>query len=170
MQVRQATMKDADPIAAICHSQFQVAHKKALAPDDLLFYVDKTFNKAAIEADLSNPENIHFVATENDGEILGCINLGKVYLHQALHIELAMEITRLYIKPSCIGKGVASALMENVKSLARSKNIKTLWLHVYKGNEDAIKFYKKCGFEIVGEQNFPVRQSCPVGWVMRCEL
>ena len=169
MQVRQATTKDAGSIATICHSQFQIAHKNALAPDDLLYYVDKTFNEAAVEADLSNAENIHFVAVENN-EILGCINLGKVYLNQALHIKSAMEITRLYIKPEFIGKGVASALMEKVKTLARSKQKESLWLHVYKGNDEAINFYKKCGFEIVGEQIFPVRQSCPVGWVMMCKL
>ncbi len=170
MQVRQATVKDAGPIATICHSQFQVAHKEGIKPDDLLYYVDKTFNKAAVEADLSNTENIHFVATENDEEILGCINTGKVHLPQASHIESAMEITRLYIKPGYIGKGIASALMEKVISLARSKQKESLWLHVYKGNEDAIKFYNKWGFNIVGELNFPVRKSCPVGWVMMCKL
>lgn len=169
MQVRQATMMDADPIAAICHRQFQIAHKEALAPDDLVYYVDKTFNKAAIEADLSNPETIHFVAT-GDNEILGCINIGKVHLQQASHIESAMEITCLYIKPEYIGKGVAYALMEKVKALAISNQKESLWLHVYKGNEKAIQFYEKCGFNIAGEQEFPVRESCPVGWVMMCKL
>ena len=170
MKVRQATVKDAGPIAAICHSQFQVAHKGGMAPDDLLYYVDKTFSKAAVEIDLSNNENIHFVATGDGEDILGCINLGKVHLPQASHIESAMEITRLYIKPEYIGKGVAAALMEEVITLARSKQKESLWLHVYKGNEDAIKFYNKWGFKIVGELNFPVRKSCPVGWVMMCKL
>ena len=170
MQVRQATTMDAGPIAVICHSQFQVAHKEGMTPDDLLYYVDKTFSTDAVEADLSNKENIHFVATDDDGEIIGCINLGKVHLPQASHIEDAMEITRLYIKPAYIGKGVASALMEKVKTLARTKQKESLWLHVYKKNEDAIKFYKKLGFNIVGELNFPVRKSCPVGWVMMCKL
>lgn len=170
MQVRQATMKDAGPIAILCHTQFQVAHKDGIAPDDLLYYVDKTFSKAAVEADLSKTENIHFVATENGEDILGCINLGKVHLPQASHMESAIEITRLYIKPEFIGKGVASVLMEKVKTLAQLKQKESLWLHVYKGNEDAIKFYNKWGFNIVGELNFPVRQSCPVGWVMMCKL
>ncbi|MBA2499822.1 MAG: GNAT family N-acetyltransferase [Chitinophagaceae bacterium] len=170
MKIRQASVKDAGPIATICHSQFHIAHKVGIAPDDLLYYVDKTFSKAAVEADLSNTENIHFVAIGNDEDIVGCINIGKVHLPQASHMESAMEITRLYIKPEYIGKGVASALMEKVKTLARSKQKESLWLHVYKGNEVAIKFYNKCRFNIVGELNFPVRQSCPVGWVMMCKL
>lgn len=170
MQVREATVKDAGPIASICHSQFQVAHKEGMTQDDLLYYVDKTFSKEAVEADLSNAENIHFVATGDNQDILGCINIGKVHLPQASHIESAMEITRLYIKPEYIGKGIASALMEKVKTLARAKQKESMWLHVYKGNEEAIKFYNKWGFNIVGELNFPVRKSCPVGWVMMCKL
>ncbi len=74
MKIRQASVKDAGPIATICHSQFHIAHKVGIAPDDLLYYVDKTFSKAAVEADLSNTENIHFVAIGNDEDIVGCIN------------------------------------------------------------------------------------------------
>lgn len=170
MQIRQAIEQDAASIAAICHTQFQVAHKEGISPDDLQFYVDKTFSKAAVDADLADKETTHFVATDEAETILGCINVGKVHLPQASHIDTAMEITRLYIQPAYIGKGVASALMDKVKALARSKQKESLWLHVYKGNADAINFYKKWGFHIVGELNFPVRTSCPVGWVMMCKL
>ncbi|KAL0297311.1 UNVERIFIED_CONTAM: N-alpha-acetyltransferase 50 [Sesamum radiatum] len=46
------------------------------------------------------------------------------------------------------GLGVGSKLLNHVLDLCMKQNIGEVYLHVQTNNEDAIKFYKKFGFEI----------------------
>ncbi|HEY9362086.1 MAG TPA: GNAT family N-acetyltransferase [Chitinophagaceae bacterium] len=170
MKIRNATTDDAAWIADLCHRQFQVAHKGGIRPDDLLYYVDKIFNAAEVFDDIGIEGNYYLVAVSDNEEPLGCLKLGPADLFAALHVPGAIEITRLYLEPGSIGKGIGHGLMKAAFLLSKSIDKTSVWLHVYKENYQAIKFYEKCGFEKAGEQDFPVRQSCPVGWVMKCEI
>lgn len=168
--IRNATLEDAGWIASICHQQFQVAHKGGILPEDLIYYVDKTFHIAAVEDDIRIADNRYLLAVSPGGQPLGCVKMGPVNLPQAAHLDDALEITRFYVLPEMIGTHVAKALMEGIFDNAATMQITSLWLHVYKKNHRAIRFYEKAGFVIVGEQDFPVRNSCPVGWVMKKSL
>lgn len=170
IQVRRGILADAVWIAALCHKQFQFAHDGGLTPEDMLYYVDKTFTSDQVKKDMSFLGNHYLVIETDKGESLGCIKLGPVHLKMAKSIEGAIELTRLYLVPAAIGKGIGSILLKEGLTLAQELEYTSMWLHVYQKNPQAIAFYEKWGFEKVGIQDFPVRNSCPVGWVMKCEL
>ncbi|KAF2575826.1 hypothetical protein F2Q70_00006303 [Brassica cretica] len=46
------------------------------------------------------------------------------------------------------GIGIGSKLLNHVLDICTKQNISEIYLHVQTNNEDAIKFYKKFGFEI----------------------
>jgi ribosomal protein S18 acetylase RimI-like enzyme len=50
------------------------------------------------------------------------------------------------------GRGVAQALMEHVLGRAAPLDADVAWLGVWERNPRAIAFYRKQGFEAVGEQ------------------
>lgn len=170
MLIRRADANDSKWITAICHQQFQVAHKGGMWPEDLLYYVDETFNEPTVKKDIEKPGNYYLVAVSENSEGVGCIKLGPVDLHLAAGVEDAIEISRVYLNPAIVGTGIGKSLMNKAIELALSLGKKSIWLHVYKENKQAILFYEKCGFVIVGDQDFPVRNSCPVGWVMKNEI
>lgn len=60
------------------------------------------------------------------------------------------EVTTLYVSEHFHGQGIGRELLEKVKSLYGTP----LWLSTWIDNEKAIKFYRKAGFEIIGELNF----------------
>jgi GNAT superfamily N-acetyltransferase len=165
IRIRKATMDDAEWIAPLCHKQFQVAHHGAMLQEDLEYCVDMLFNEPAVIEDIADTTNHYFVA-EIDGKPLGCTKLHAVQLDYAKDIANALEVSRVYILPECIGKGVGSALMDDVIEWCRENDITSLWLHVYENNLSAIEFYERWGFEKTTKQDYPVRNSCPVGWVM----
>lgn len=170
IQVRKAVLADAKWITTLCHQQFQFAHQGGLSPEDMLYYVDKTFTIAQVKKDLSFSGNHYLVVEFEQGEPLGCVKIGPVNLDLARSVEEAIELTRLYLQPLSIGKGIGSILMQETLALAKELEYTSMWLHVYQQNKQAIAFYEKWGFIKMGTQDFPVRNSCPVGWVMKCDL
>ena len=65
-----------------------------------------------------------------------------------------IELWRFYVDRAWHGRGVAAALMARVKTAARERGAKTLWLGVWERNDRARAFYAKCGFADAGEHIF----------------
>ncbi|XP_010541623.1 PREDICTED: N-alpha-acetyltransferase 50 [Tarenaya hassleriana] len=61
---------------------------------------------------------------------------------------LCVYIMTLGVLAPYRGLGVGSRLLNHVLELCSKQNISEIYLHVQTNNEDAIKFYKKFGFEI----------------------
>jgi ribosomal protein S18 acetylase RimI-like enzyme len=62
------------------------------------------------------------------------------------------ELRRIYFLPRCHGSGAASALLKEVIAEIQSGGASRLLLGVYAGNARAAAFYRKPGFEKVGER------------------
>jgi len=65
------------------------------------------------------------------------------------------KIRKIYILPQSQRKGVGKALMNEIKTIARSNNQHCLTLNANRNN-NAVKFYERLGFVIVGEENIPI--------------
>ncbi|WWD21983.1 hypothetical protein CI109_106471 [Kwoniella shandongensis] len=72
-------------------------------------------------------------------------------LFEAVTLPNPIEIRRLYIHTSFHGTGLAQSLLSQAEHLAREKGFQSLWLIVWSGNGRGIRFYEKCGFELVAE-------------------
>ncbi|RPJ79145.1 MAG: GNAT family N-acetyltransferase [Alphaproteobacteria bacterium] len=77
-------------------------------------------------------ENLIF---EEEGKVAGFISL------------VGEKVCALFIAPEMKGRGAGRALLDHAK-LLKGK----LFLKVYRENENALRFYKKCGFIAVGEE------------------
>ena len=66
---------------------------------------------------------------------------------------------RLYLLREFYGLGIGLQLMNFNSTLAQKNKQSGIWLEVWKENFRAIKFYKKVGFEIVGNANFKVSKN-----------
>ncbi len=57
-------------------------------------------------------------------------------------------IHAIYVTPSYRGKGVSDKLIDYLEKYCKKRGISEIDLNVSIGLGDAIKFYKRCGFEI----------------------
>lgn len=74
-------------------------------------------------------------------------------------VELApgdLEIKRIYVLSRFQGLGIGATLMDHAYHEARRAGAPRVLLGVYAGNERAIAFYRKQGFEDVGERRFRI--------------
>lgn len=124
--IRNYRETDLDDMVRIWYAASVTAHSFVPAS---LWALQKSAMK---EEYLPRAENLVF---ESEGNIAGFISL------------VGNRVCALFVVPEMQGKGIGKALMEYAKSLKGK-----LFLRVYKENEGALRFYKKCGFEAVGEE------------------
>jgi diamine N-acetyltransferase len=77
-----------------------------------------------------------------------------------------VELARFYVDQAHHGRGIAQALMAAVDAHARARGGTRLWLGVWEHNARAIAFYRKCGFEKVGEHPFVLGTDLQRDWDM----
>ena len=66
---------------------------------------------------------------------------------QTWAIESSATLETVVLLPEARGTGLGSALVERVKTEVRAAGVTHLGLGVVVGNEDAIRFYRRHGFE-----------------------
>ena len=61
-----------------------------------------------------------------------------------------LELERIYLNKEAAGKGVGKKLVELTFKIANQHNKDIVWLKAMDTNDNAIAFYKKMGFQIIG--------------------
>lgn len=91
--------------------------------------------------EMHDKESLHFVAVKAE-EVVGCV---------VLYLESGIERARLMqmaVDESMQRQGVGKLLIELLLSTAKARGIKEVTCHA---RSDAVQFYLKVNFEIVGE-------------------
>ena len=61
-------------------------------------------------------------------------------------------ITNVAVRENYRKRGIGTGLIETLLSFAKDKELEFVSLEVRASNNAAIKLYKKCGFELIGER------------------
>ena len=166
---RDATVADAQALSDLARETF-VATFGALYPvADLKHYIAHTYGREIQAAEIADASMQHRLA-EQDGVLVGYARAGAYKLPFDNAARSAFELHRLYVTEAVKGAGVASALMDWTQARAEAAGADDLFLGVYQGNERAQRFYKRYGFEIVGEYLFSVGATRDPEYIMRKTL
>ena len=107
----------------------------------------KKYTDEEISRIIANDETPIFVAVDEENEVLGyafCV------FKQFLNSEIMTDIKTLYIDDLCVdeekrGMHIGKQLYEHVIDCARESGCYNVTLNVWSCNENAMKFYEKCG-------------------------
>ena len=141
--MRRAVLGDARAIAEV-HVRTWLGAYRGLVPDDFLdgLSVDEREGRWT-ELLGAPPEGFVVLVAEEDGRVVGfCSVLGD-------------EVTALYVEPSEWGWGIGAALLEAGLDVLRESGFTRATLCVLVGNERALSFYGRFGFEEVGREIDP---------------
>jgi ribosomal protein S18 acetylase RimI-like enzyme len=109
----------------------------------------------------SVPEGALFIAYLDD-DVAGCVAGFKSE-------RGAFEVTRLWVRSECRGKGVGDKLVEALLSAASHAGYKSAVLRSHKEMASAHKVYRRMGFvEVVGNTHFSNFEGIEIA--MQCEL
>ena len=155
LSIQQAGPKDASMLAELGAQTFKDAFGEQNNPEDMERYLAEAFTPQKMLEEIADLASSFFVAYLNR-EPVGYIKLRTSKQPDCIEDPSPIELERIYVHQHCIGKGVGAALMKEAVQQGKAAGFNTLWLGVWKENHQAIAFYKKWGFDVVGEHEFVV--------------
>lgn len=175
-QIRKAAASDSAALAALGAEVFRATFAHSCTEEQLQAFLDEAYTPEAIAGDIADPSKDVLVATDTDSSSTGDDNpspstgeqqqqqklLGFAYLTRGSsepcveHLERPVELQRLYIALGAHGRGLGKALSLAADDLARAQGFRTIWLGVWEENHKAQAFYRKMGYEHIGEHVFDV--------------
>lgn len=152
--IRPATPHDINHLVELATDTFRETYRLLDDPDDIEAYVAETFTPQSFAAILQDPSSVLLVALDREGQYIGYTHIAHSTPPPCVTGPAPVELARLYLRQSVIGKGYGTALMQAVHAVARRAGCKTVWLGVYDRNEHARNFYMRWGFVDVGTKDF----------------
>jgi ribosomal protein S18 acetylase RimI-like enzyme len=145
MTIRFACDRDIPGMIDLLQQVGEVHHR--IRPDLFRAGAQK-YDEAALNALLTDP-NRPILAAEIEGKLVGyafCI-LQVTENDPVLCDRKVLYIDDLCVEETLRGQGIAGALYERVLEYARELGCDAVTLNVWCGNENAMKFYEKCGLK-----------------------
>ena len=146
IEIKKVSTADAATLLRLSRRTFFDAflHRNNAADMEAYAFVAFTLPKIQSELDNTNSE-FYFVLI--DADIAGYIKLNYSNAQTDLQDPQALEIERIYVIKEYQGRQIGKQLIDFVIKLAVDKQMKYVWLGVWEKNDDAIRFYKRRGFE-----------------------
>ena len=151
--VRHAIAADAAPLARLAERTFRAAFTDGNTRANMNAYCAKTYAPEVQAREIADPA-MRTIVCEEDGALIGYGQLRIGVAPACVKAERPAQIQRIYVDAAFHGTGVARALMSKLLSIAASLDTDRIWLGVWEHNPRARAFYRKFGFETVGEHAF----------------
>jgi len=155
--LRECTAADASALAVIAAATLLEAFAGFIPGDALLAHCAKNHFPAAYIAYFEKPETRAWLAEVEPGAApVGYAMLTSPDFPAELIREGDLELRRIYLFSRFHGDGAGQRMIDAAVGGARSQQAKRLLLGVHPGNQRALAFYKRNGFEKIGVRTFQV--------------
>ncbi|WP_102794560.1 GNAT family N-acetyltransferase [Bowmanella denitrificans] len=144
--IRKALKSDCLGLAALSLQVWLHTYAKQGIRPQISQYALSTFTEEHFIR-LLERESIDIRVFEEDSHLIGFV---VADLNARFDSLAGYEIATLYVSQHFHGKGVGRQLLKEIESVHGLPFWLSTWVH----NQDAIGFYQKLGFNIVGELNF----------------
>jgi len=132
-------------------------------------YMSKNFNMSKILDEFNNSESQFYFAILSE-KIVGYLKINAGQAQTEDKLESALEIERIYVLAEHQGKRIGQVLFDKVMNVAKSQNLKWIWLGVWDQNVDAIRFYERNGFVKFASHPFKLGDEDQTDILMKMQL
>lgn len=151
--IRRANESDAAALAALARQTFIDTYLDLNDPEDVRQHCDHAFGLAQQLTEIRHPDYIVLLQWHDD-ELIGFAQVAHKDLPACITQDKVIALYRYYLKKSWHGKGAALPLLAAAEQAAQQAGAEYLWLGMWKHNQRAAAFYRKAGFEHVGETTY----------------
>ena len=169
-RIDDATAADAALLAELGARTFFESFAADNDPEDMRRHLESQFSPAIQLAEIANPALDTVIMRAGDGEAVAFAQVRSGKTTDGVPAEGTIELWRFYVDKRWHGQGVAHTLMNAAKARGRRRGASTMWLGVWERNARAQAFYRKHGFEKVGNHVFVVGSDPQTDDVLLCRL
>ena len=146
ISIRRAIISDIPGLNELLHQVHKVHADKR---PDLFKEGKKKYNEEELKKIINNDREPVFVAVDEKKNLLGHV----FCIFKENKKESLADIVTLFVDDLCVsekarGKGIGAKLYEYVVNFALKNGCYNVTLDVWSYNEQAIKFYEKCGMKV----------------------
>ena len=153
LRIRRALDDDARALARLAEDTFRATFAATNTAENMRRHCESSYGESIQLAEIRDP-NLETWLAEEGGRLVAYAQLRRGRVPAAVVARRPLEILRFYVHSDAHGKGVAQALMTHALGRATESGADVVWLGVWEHNPRAIAFYRKWGFEVVGEHVF----------------
>lgn len=161
---RVAGPKDASLLAELGARTFRNSSPHTRL-EDVESYVRENFTRDKLLAYLSAKHSAALIL-ENNGQAIGYAFLSPAQESNPLAPLRSIQIKQFYILEEWTGRRLGDVLMSRCCEHATALGVESIWLTVWKNNEQAIHFYERWGFRNVGTCDFIVGNDIQEDFVL----
>ena len=121
----------------------------------MIDYYNLTFSVQKIEAGIEKPNNIFWIAFANRLPV-GYAKLKLNSQSEFVESQAVCQLQKIYVLKDFLSMKIGLGLQDALLKKAKELNFDNVWLSVLDSNERAINFYKKAGFEEIGNHDFQI--------------
>jgi diamine N-acetyltransferase len=151
--IRRAQPEDAAALAAFAARTFRETFDADNTPENMALYLKANYGPERQATEIRDGAVITLLA-EDGRRLAGYAQLREGPAPDCVPGAAPIEIRRFYVDRAWQGRGVAQSLMMASLESAVERGGRTVWLAVWERNLRAQAFYRKCGFEERGAQDF----------------
>lgn len=154
-QMGVARAADARPLSALAERTFRDTFAGDNSTQDMDAYMRSACPLSRVRGELADTANVFLLTyVENAAQPAGYAKRRAGSVDPDVAGPEPIELQRIYVDRSVIGRGAGAALMHASLEAARTVGHQTLWLGVWEHNARAISFYERWQFKVVGDHVF----------------
>ncbi len=150
--IHDATPADFETIKNLAYSIWPDTYGAILSKTQLDYMLAKFYSAEMLNENYNSKNHRFLLAKE------GNQNLGFASYEHNYNLKQVTRIHKIYVLPQTQGKGIGKILMDKIEDLAKSNDSQRLSLNVNRSN-NALIFYQKVGFAIVGEEDIELEHG-----------
>lgn len=158
-----------EALSTICRTTFKDTFIDDMPQEDMNQYFEDAYNHEILLSELQNKESWYFFAKINQ-EIAGYMKLNIGSAQTEPMGDDYLEVQRLYMYKQFQSKGIGSQLMKKAFEIAKEQQKSKLWLGVWEHNHQALNFYTKHGYKIVGSHQFVAGNDISTDYIVETEI
>lgn len=162
-------VSDVEQLRDISIETFVDTFKDQNTEENLNEYLERAYTIEQLTSEI-NQVGTDFYFLKDSGVVVGYLKLNIDDAQSEKDNPLALEVERIYVLPQHKRKGYGSQLLEFAHARAKKLNRTGIWLGVWEYNYNALAFYKKMGYQRVGEHTFIMGDDAQVDYIMLKEL
>jgi diamine N-acetyltransferase len=153
VSVREGALADAAMLTELGIRTFRETYAETNAEQQLEAYVAEAYREDLQAAELADPTVTYLVA-EVDRTPVGFVLVRTAEAPDPIRAHDPLQLERIYVDREHQGVGAGAALVRAVLDRAATGGHDVVWLTVWERNPAAIAYYRRWGFEQVGEVQF----------------
>jgi ribosomal protein S18 acetylase RimI-like enzyme len=165
-----ATPADGPALDAMARACWEDTFRHSCSAEDMALYLGQAYGpNGALLRHLTDPAHRFRLAKDGDS-IAGYAKLSEPWLPEGTFGPRARQLSQLYVAKPWQGAGIAQVLMDWTIGTALDLGADELLLTVWEENHRAFRFYKRYGFEHIGDYAFQTGNQTDRDLIMRLPL